>query len=204
MQTEMIQGVPVENLPRAVKRAMRRVPAMEPTPIRAGRRRTSKPRAFNSDAHPIVKEISRICDERGIGRKVIADMAGLGSRVTVRDWHLYNARPCLPVIDSVVNALGYRLSIRRIGHVRRELLGTKANRGPQRYLNPETHPAVREIIRLCDTLGISLKQACGLAGVKYTTVKAWWGSKGNQPALDRIDALFHVLGFELCLEPIPA
>ena len=81
------------------------------------------------------------------------------------------------------------------------LIGTRHVQGRKAKISEDTHPLVREMLRLFGLLSVSVERASIKAGVEYGTVKAWWATKANKPTLDNLDKMFGVVGLRLCLRP---
>jgi DNA-binding phage protein len=188
---------------RAEYREVRReeIEAAKMPPEKIFRSRTAR-RIERNDIHPVLQRISEIADQQCIGRKELSTRAGL-SRQSVPKWFTHGATPHVAYVTAVANVLGHRLTTERYGTVARCLIGSRRDSGPARYICPDAHPFVHEIVRLAKLFDMSLQQAALHVGIKKNTLQAWTGNRCNTPSLNRADAMLSVFGLRLALEPIP-
>ena len=64
------------------------------------------------NVHPIVKETLELVIKSGVTREIIGEAAGLGGN-TITHWHTHS--PGLASVSHVLEVLGYKLKIVKIG-----------------------------------------------------------------------------------------
>lgn len=161
-------------------------------------------RIENPSAHPILLQLQTIADAGLIGRKRAAASVGL-NRNTMATWFTGAARPNIVSVNAVANGLGYFLAAVKLADCDPGVLAEKVRPGAlKRVVDPNAHPLVRQLCEIADDLGVSLIRAARMAGVKRTTIMAWWGIRANTPELGSLERVYAVFGYALKLERIAA